>query len=176
MERILVLIAADAYVHVDKALRSARDQAARPQRISYGVSLREEPEDADTAAMRELGTVQFVSPACNSWQDMPALWRGESYVLIAHAGMRFTPNWDRELLRSLNRCREEDASGVVLTGFLPTLTDELDAVCPVAAEGFDDEGRLLPIAGPALWLGETTSQYASLHVRYSRARLSWSCL
>ena len=163
MERILVLIAADAYVHVDKALRSARDQAARPQRISYGVSLREEPEDADTAAMRELGTVQFVSPAYNSWQDMPALWRGESYVLIAHAGMRFAPNWDRDLLRCLNRCRDEEASGVVLTGFLPTLSDELDAVSPVAAEGFDEEGRLCFRRGVPLCYAKEPVRSAFLH-------------
>ena len=90
MERILVLIAAAAYADVSEALRSARDNAAHRQRLSYGVSLGQEPNDDDTAAMRELGSVQFVTPAINSWQDMPALWRGEGYVLIAHAGMRFT--------------------------------------------------------------------------------------
>lgn len=142
MERILVLIAADAYVHVDKALRSAHDNAAHAQRISYGVSLQEEPESSDTAAMRQLGSVQFVSPAYNSWQDMPALWRGESYVLIAHAGMRFARGWDKALIRSLNRCRPETPLSAVLTGYLPTPSDTVDAVSPVAAEGFDEAGRL----------------------------------
>ena len=163
MERILLLIAADVYIHVDKALRSARDHAANPQRISYGVSLREEPGEEDMAAMRELGTVQFVSPACNSWQDMPALWRGEGYVLIAHAGMRFAPNWDRDLLRCLARCPAEEATGSVLTGFLPTPSDAIDAVCPVAAEGFDEKGCLCLRRGVPLRYAKEPVRAAFMH-------------
>lgn len=163
MERILVLIAAEAYVHVDEALRSARDHAAHKQRLSYGVSLTQEPSDDDTAAMRALGSVQFVTPAINSWQDMPALWRGEGYVLIAHAGMRFTRNWDRELLHALARCRTERPGAAVLTGFLPTPNDPIDAIGTVAAESFDEKGRLCFRKGMVLRYAREPVSAAFLH-------------
>ena len=163
MERILVLIAAAAYADVSEALRSARDNAAHRQRLSYGVSLGQEPNDDDTAAMRELGSVQFVTPAINSWQDMPALWRGEGYVLIAHAGMRFTKHWDSALLRFLDRCRADRPMNAVLTGYLPTKADPVDAVGAVAAESFDEQGRLCFRKGVVLRYAKEPIHAAFLH-------------
>ena len=39
MDRILLLMAAPDYAAADTSLRSARDSAAAPERISYGLSL-----------------------------------------------------------------------------------------------------------------------------------------
>lgn len=163
MDRILVLIAADTYAHADKALRSAGENAARPQRLSYGISLAGEPSATDAAAMHDLGLVQYIAPAYNSWQDMPALWRGESYVLIAHTGMRFAPNWDKRLLQCLRRCMPDTPRQAVLSGFLPSPADPVDAVSPVAAEGFDEQGRLCFRHGAPLRYARDPMAAAFLH-------------
>ena len=142
MDRILILMAADSYQDADRALRSARDSAASAQRISYGLVLREEPDQPAMDAMLDLGTVQFLAPAEDPWRAMPALWQGEGYVLLAHAAMDFTRHWDMTLLSALRACRGDKVRTRALTGVLPCPEDPVEAVSPVAAAGFDASGRL----------------------------------
>ena len=142
MDRILILMAADCYQDADRALRSARDNAAAPQRLSYGILLREEPDEDTLREMQALGTVLFLAPADGPWQAVTTLWQGEGFVLLGHPAMRFSRHWDMGLLSALRRCHTEEPMSAVLTGFPPTPADPVDAVSPVAAEGFDEAGRL----------------------------------
>lgn len=163
MDRILLLMAAQAYEQADAALRSARDNAASASRISYGLSLQAEPDAAAQAAMRALGSVQFLCPGGSSWTDVEALWQGEGYVLLAHPAMSFTRNWDMQLLRALRQCRRESRFSAVLTGYLPRRQDPVDAVCPVAAESFDAQGRLCFQRGTPLRYATAPQKSAFLH-------------
>lgn len=163
MDRILILMASHSYIQADQALRSARDNAASPERISYGLSLQNEPDAAGHKAMHDLGSVQFLCPGSSSWADVEALWQGEGYVLLAHPGMTFTKNWDMQLLRALRQCRRESVFSAVLTGYLPRPQDPVDAVCPVAAEGFDDQGRLCFQRGTPLRYATAPQRSAFLH-------------
>ena len=166
MDRILLLMSSDEYAQADAALRSARDNAASPERISYGLSLRQEPDAADHTAMRSLGSVQFLCPGGSSWQDVEALWQGEGYVLIAHPAMSFTKNWDMQLLRTLRQCRKDSLFSAVLTGYLPRPQDPVDAVCPVAAEGFDGEGRLCFHRGTPMRYATAPQRSAFIHTDF----------
>ena len=166
MDRILLLMSSDEYAQADAALRSARNNAASPERISYGLSLRQEPDAADHTAMRSLGSVQFLCPGGSSWQDVEALWQGEGYVLIAHPAMSFTKNWDMQLLRTLRQCRKDSLFSAVLTGYLPRPQDPVDAVCPVAAEGFDGEGRLCFHRGTPLRYATAPQRSAFIHTDF----------
>lgn len=163
MERILLLLSAQAYPLADAALRSARDNAAAPNRVSYGLSLQQEPETQAQAAMRALGAVQFLCPGNTAWTDVEALWQGEGYVLVAHPAMRFTKNWDMQLLRALRQCQRESRLHAVLTGYLPRRQDPVDAVCPVAAESFDGEGRLCFQRGTPLRYALRPQRSAFIH-------------
>lgn len=163
MDRILLLMAVQAYEQAEAALRSARDNAASSSRISYGLSLQAEPDAAAQAAMRSLGSVQFLCPGGSSWEDVEALWQGEGYVLLAHPAMSFTRNWDMQLLRALRQCRRESRFSAVLTGYLPRKQDPVDAVCPVAAEGFDAQGRLCFQRGTPLRYALAPQKSAFLH-------------
>ncbi|MBR4081098.1 MAG: hypothetical protein IKK21_04880 [Clostridia bacterium] len=155
MDRILILMAADCYEDADRALRSARDNAASAQRISYGLTLREEPDQPAMDAMLSLGTVQFLAPAEDPWRAMPALWQGEGFVLLAHAAMEFTRHWDMTLLAALRACRGDHVRTRALTGILPSPADPVDAVSPVAAAGFDTAGRLCFHKGTPLRYAKT---------------------
>lgn len=163
MERILVLMAAQSYAQAEAALRSARDNAAAQTRISYGLSLQQEPDGETQVAMRNLGQVQFVCPGLSSWQDAQALWQGEGFALVAHPAMSFTKNWDMQLLRALRQCQRESRFSAVLTGYLPRKQDPVDAVCPVAAEGFDMEGRLCFQRGTPLRYATRPQRSAFIH-------------
>ena len=115
MDRILLLMTTPDYAAADAALRSARDNAAAPERVYYGLSLQEEPDEADCAAMRALGSVQFLCPGGDSWSDVEELWQGEGYVLIAGPWVSFTRHWDMQLLHALRQCRRESRFSAVLT-------------------------------------------------------------
>ena len=71
MDRILLLMAAPDYAAADTALRSARDSAAAPERISYGLSLQEEPDEDDCAAMR--AQLQVPDISSGRWSEMMRL-------------------------------------------------------------------------------------------------------
>ena len=163
MDRILLLLAAEDYDEARGALESARMNAASAERISYGLSLMQEPEDGHHAAMRQLGAVQFLCPAYDSWMDAEALWQGEGFILVGHPLMRFEKNWDIHLLHALSKCRRGGSMSSVLTGYLPRPQDPVDAVCPVAAQAFDEEGRLCFHKGMPLRYAASPVRSAFLH-------------
>ena len=142
MERILLLITAPCYADACEALCSAAENAAVPGRLTFGLSLMEEPGEEDLEAMRALGSAQYLYPGEDAWREVDALWQGEGYILMAHPAMRFVRGWDEGLLRALRQCGRDGLTSAVLTGYLPRPMDPVDAVYPVAAEGFDPEGRL----------------------------------
>lgn len=142
MDRILILMAAEEFADAQPALTSARNAAAQPEALSWGLSLAVEPDEEQQAAMQTLGMVRFLSPAVDLWQAMPGFWQGEGYVLMAHPAMRFTRGWDRELLRELRACPSGPVLTCALTGYLPVREDPLVSVCPVAADAFNEESEL----------------------------------
>ncbi len=163
MDRILLLMTAHCYQDAHEALENARAQAAAPERLTYGLSLAEEPEAEENAAMHALGTAQYLCPGRDAWDEAEALWQGEGYILMAHPAMRFTRHWDMQLLRALRQCRRESVMTSVLTGYLPRPADPVDAVYPVAAEAFDEEGRLCFQRGTALRYAKAPQRSAFLH-------------
>lgn len=142
MDRILILMSAVDFLDAQTALYSAKENAANPAVLSFGVTLENEPDDESQALMAALGNIQFLCPEADAWRSMPELWQGESHVLMAHPAMRFTTGWDKALLKTLRRCPETDTGANVLTGCLPVREDPLDAVCPVGADAFTVDGEL----------------------------------
>ena len=142
MDRILVLMSALEFSDAQTALYSAKENAADPAALSFGITLEAEPDDEAHALMAALGNLQFLCPETSVWGAMPELWQGESHVLMAHPAMRFTRGWDKALLRELRRCPNAERGQNLLTGYLPVREDPLDAVCPVGADAFTIEGEL----------------------------------
>ncbi len=163
MERILLLMAVSDYREADDALRGALKTARQPARLTFGLSLTEEPDEEALTAMRALGSAQFLCPAQDVWASLRPLWQGEGYVLIAHPAMVFRPGWDEVLLTSLRRCHRGTALSAVLTGYLPRPCDPVDAVYPVAAEGFNDDGALRFGRGMPLRYAKAPERSAFLH-------------
>ncbi len=142
MDRILILMSAPDFLDAQTALYSARENAADPTRLSFGVVLANEPDEESHALMAALGKVLFLCPERDAWASMPEMWQGESHVLMAHPAMRFTTGWDKALLKALSACPATDKEQNVLTGYLPVREDPLDAVCPVGADAFTVDGDL----------------------------------
>lgn len=142
MDRILILMSALEFADAQTALYSAKENAADPAALSFGITLEAEPDDEAHALMAALGNVLFLCPETSAWGAMPELWQGESHVLMAHPAMRFTRGWDKALLRELRRCPNAERGQNLLTGYLPVREDPLDAVCPVGADAFTIEGEL----------------------------------
>ncbi|MGN0779846.1 MAG: hypothetical protein ACI4MJ_11895 [Aristaeellaceae bacterium] len=163
MERILLLMTAPCYADACECLCSASENAAHPARLTYGLSLMETPEEEDLIAMNMLGMVQYLCPGGDVWQEVERLWQGEGYILMANPAMYFDRGWDEELLRILRQCGKAGENRAVLTGYLPRRMDPVDAVYPVAAEGFDEQGRLCFHRGVALRYARAPQKSAFLH-------------
>ena len=142
MTRILMVLTAADWPQAYACVDSARQNAADPERLTFGVSLDREPGPEDLETMHALGTSLYLVPGLSPWQDMELLWQGEGCVLAAHPAMRFSAGWDRVLLRTLDYCRQTVSHRSVLTGCLPREVDPVDAVYPVAAERIDRRGQL----------------------------------
>lgn len=142
MDRILILMSALEFADAQTALYSAKENAADPAALSFGITLEAEPDEEAHALMAALGNLQFLCPETSAWGAMPELWQGESHVLMAHPAMRFTRGWDKALLKELRRCPNAERGQNLLTGYLPVREDPLDAVCPVGADAFTIEGEL----------------------------------
>lgn len=162
MDRILILIAAESWPDAAMALTAARDAAAAPKRLSYGVCIPDEPTEDDLAQMCTFGELRYLAPSSDAWRDMPALWRGETHVLAADPAMTFSRRWDAKLLRILRRS-PRIGSGSALTGWLPTPAEPVDAVCAVAADGWDADGRLTFRRGTPLRWAKQPMLSAFLH-------------
>lgn len=142
MDRILILMSAVEYADAQTALYSAKENAAEPGKLSFGIALAHEPDDEAQGLMAALGRIRFLCPESDIWHAMPEIWQGEGYVLMAHPAMRFTRGWDKALMKELRACPGKDDMQSVLTGFLPVREDPLDAVCTVGADAFTVDGEL----------------------------------
>lgn len=167
MDRILILMSAVDFMDAKTALYSARENAAEPGKLSFGVALENEPDDESNALMAALGHVLFLCPEKDAWAAMPELWQGESHVLMAHPAMRFTPGWDKGLLKALAACPQTDNHQNVLTGYLPVREDPLDAVCPVGADAFTVDGDLTFRHGTPLKFTEGCERGPFLHESFA---------
>lgn len=163
MERILMLLAASNWTDACDALQNAQKQAAAPERITFGLSLAEEPDEADLEQMYRTGSVQYLCPGTDPWHDMEALWQGEGFVLVSHMAMRFERHWDMKLLHALQRCKRDALTSCVLTGYLPRPSDPVDAVYPVAAESFNAQGAVCFHRGTALRYAKSPQRSAFIH-------------
>ena len=142
MDRILLVMTADAAEDCCETLQSALERAASDRRVSIGLLIREEPGEAALEYLRKLGTVQYMKPTARVSADILALWQGEGYVLLTENRVSFTKNWDMQLLKALRECSGGDDPKRALTGALPTPLDAVDAVYPLAADHFDEQGTL----------------------------------
>ena len=144
MERILLVMAAADEAAAAESLRTAAENAHAPETLSLGLLLPEGPAEAPgRPGLRILAGE-------DAWRQAVGFWRGETYILLGAPAMRFERDWDLRLTREADRLQRRLATGAVLTGCLPRETDLLHAVCPVAADAFDDAGRLVTQRGVPL--------------------------
>ena len=139
MERILVLLNTAFEADTEETAGEAIARAAEPGRVSLALS-----DDPWRAVEGE------------------RVWQGEQWVLIAPASARFGKGWDRRLIRSLRRTGQAGGRAV-LTGYLPRAYDAVNAVSPVAAEGFEADGSLRFHRGTPLRYAVRPERCAFLH-------------
>lgn len=148
MDHILILMDAPAFADARGAIASARKHARHPEALSFGFTFQEEPQGDSLDALNALMTATWIPCAqADAWAEMERLWMGEDYVLMAHPAMRFSAGWDVKLLKALRACRPGQQTTCALTGCLPTPSDPLVEVCPVAADAFGPDGTLTLMHG-----------------------------
>lgn len=169
MERILLLLAAERGGDAAEAVLQALAGAESPESLSVGV-LTDGPEELpDAPGLAALRTAPFGDP----WKTGMDLWQGETWVLLGAPEMRFVPKWDRALLREADFWKERSANGPAVTGCLPAESDPVCAVSPVAAKGFDGEGRLIQAPGVPLRYARRGEPGALVHPRFCFARAAF---
>ena len=166
MQRTLILMQAGSWREAAYALKSARDTASSSTSLSFGLCLLEEPDEEELAEMRGFLPLQFIVDTISLREAIPMLWQGESHILMGSPAMEFSRHWDSRLLRILRHLPETRLEGSVLTGWLPEPADAVDAVSPVAADGFDEDGMLHFRRGTPLRYAAQPTVSAFLHPRF----------
>ena len=163
MERIMLAMSAAAFSRAEEAVTEAAAKAASPQALSVALVLAAAPDEEETRRMASLPSPRYLVGNDDPWQAVGEMWQGETFLLMASPDMRFERHWDRELLREWKQVRRYSAAGAVLTGFLPRQGDAILAVCPVAADRFDAQGRLIPGRGVPLRYAAAPELCALIH-------------
>lgn len=176
MTRILILMQASDFDEVAEALESASAMAARPDALSFGLVLARAPDEQALAQLFALGHAAYTCAASSTWQAMDTLYQGETYVLAGHPAMRFTRGWDWVLIHTLQEQQRTGHLHCALTGFLPRPEDPVDAVYPVAAERFDNLGRLVLGRGMPLRYARQPQRSAFVHRDFCFAPPSFFCM
>ena len=78
MDRILILMSALEFADAQTALYSAKENAADPAALSFGVTLEAEPDEEAHTLMAALGNLQFLCPETSAWGAMPELCRAKA--------------------------------------------------------------------------------------------------
>jgi glycosyltransferase involved in cell wall biosynthesis len=123
--KIFIQIASFRDEDVLLTIRSALENAANPQRLTFGICLQYDPSDKvlpqyfdglNNPNIRVLRVLAADSLGAGFARNMAQqLWSGEEYVLQIDSHMRFSLGWDQYLLNLLNIVE----SNVVVSAFLP---------------------------------------------------------
>lgn len=161
MERILLMLPSGSAKAAYETLAQAVDSACYPQRLSLAVGLKTEWEPEAIQRFKGLGTFSFCSlgAAEAPLAGLFAHWRGEEYGLVLPEGAAFDRHWDLQLVTAYLRLRRERA---FLTGYLSRPQDPFGPM-PVAAQGFDEDGRLCFQPGMPLCCCANAPKCAFLH-------------
>ena len=173
MDRILLLMAAQRFEDAEPSLHGAVENAAAPQRLSVGLVLREAPDEEANARMACLPAPRFIVGPESAWDAASDLWQGETWILLGTPAMRFERRWDRQLEKEARACRNRSVAGAILTGCLPTDADPIAAVCPVAADRFDEAGLLLQQRGMPLRYAAESEPGALIHPGFCFAQAAF---
>ena len=182
MERIFIMLSGSFHEGFP-VFESASREACYPERLTFCLASREKLSRAQLKRLKALGVVRLAEPESGDggaqeedwagdgsasaplpWQAAFALWQGEEYALKAAAGLSFSRHWDLFLLKALRRCFAVGGNEkAALTGYPPRAEDPYDAFCPVAAQGFDEAGRLRYHRGVPLQDASRPQRAAFLH-------------
>ena len=166
MDRILILLKADALPDVLPCALEACRMALFPKRLSFGLCLQEPLTAAEEAELAALPQVKIHLGGEDLWRLSMDFWHGETYLLLGHPALLWSRGWDVRLQQALGACPSSGKEGV-LTGFLTGPEDPVDAPRPVAAEGFAADGRLVLRKGTPLRYAKKPQSSAFLHPAFA---------
>ena len=158
MERILILMSGQSYTALDGTVLNALNMARHPERISFGLTLSVFPSEEEETYMTETGSILY-RIGDSPWQNGMDFWQGENMVLMAHEQMLFTHGWDSAIIHERKSCGKR----AVLTGWLPSDSDCVDAVMPVASDGPDANGDMTFRQGISLHYASRSMRAAFLN-------------
>ncbi|MBQ8536981.1 MAG: hypothetical protein IJ461_06210 [Clostridia bacterium] len=150
MEKILIMLPGSNAQAAYDTLESAVKNACYPQRLRLALAL----EDSQQERFKALAPASF-----GEREKLFALWQGEEYALLIPQGTIFERHWDLQLVAAHLRLKDDQA---LLTGWLPRPQDPFGPM-PVAAQGFDEAGRLCFQPGTPMCYCSSAQRCAFIH-------------
>lgn len=153
MEKILLMLPGENAQAAYDTLESAVKNACYPKRLRLALAIQADQHEQ----FKALPAIGF-----GEKDKLFSLWQGEEYALRVPEGTVFDRHWDLQLVSVHLRLKDEKA---LLTGWLPRPQDPFGPM-PVAAQGFDEAGRLCFQPGTPLCNCPSPQRCAFIHPEF----------
>jgi glycosyltransferase involved in cell wall biosynthesis len=133
--KIFIQIASYRDPELEKTIKSAIENAKKPNNLVFGIARQFHPEDGfdnldeyrKDKRFRILDIPYLESKgACWARNQIQQLYKDEKYTLQIDSHMRFAPNWDEEMINMIKHLQKKGYKKPLLTGYVSSFDPDND--------------------------------------------------
>jgi glycosyltransferase involved in cell wall biosynthesis len=133
--KIFIQIASYRDPELEKTIKSAIENAKKPNNLVFGIARQFHPEDGfdnldeyrKDKRFRILDIPYLESKgACWARNQIQQLYKDEKYTLQIDSHMRFAPNWDEEMINMVKHLQKKGYKKPLLTGYVSSFDPDND--------------------------------------------------
>jgi glycosyltransferase involved in cell wall biosynthesis len=133
--KIFIQIASYRDPELKKTIKSAIENAKKPNNLIFGIARQFHPEDGfdnleeyrKDKRFRILDIPYLESKgACWARNQIQQLYKNEKYTLQIDSHMRFAPNWDEEMINMIKQLQKKGHKKPLLTGYVSSFDPDND--------------------------------------------------
>jgi hypothetical protein len=133
--KIFIQIASYRDPELEKTIKSAIENAKKPKNLVFGIARQYHPDDKFDTLEEYRKDKRFrildipfeqSNGACWARNQIQQLYKGEEYTLQIDSHMRFSPNWDDEMIKMVKQLQKKGYKKPLLTGYVSSFNPEND--------------------------------------------------
>jgi len=168
--KIFIQIASYRDPELVKTIKSAIDNAKKPENLVFSIARQFHPDDKFDDLSEYTGDVRFKvldipyqdsKGACWARNQIQQQYTNEKYTLQIDSHMRFAPNWDDEMIKMIKQLQKKGHKKPLLTGYVSSFDPDNDPQGRVQEPWRMTFDRFIP-EGAVFFLPETIPGWQNL--------------
>jgi hypothetical protein len=168
--KIFIQIASYRDPELIKTIKSAIENAKKPKNLVFAIARQFNPDDKfddlseyDKDKRFRILNIPYLESkgACWARHLVQQLYEGEDYTLQIDSHMRFTPNWDDEMIKMIKQLQKKGYKKPLLTGYVSSFDPDNDPGSRVQEPWRMSFDRFIP-EGAVFFLPETIPGWQNL--------------